>query len=117
MFLLWGGLFGSVLFGAGLPAFSYYFGTMIDGVGAVSALPAGGMGDLSSQSFMMLYIGVGMFFFSWFQVSCLSIFAESIQFKIKIKYFEAVLEKDAEWFDHNNPTEMASKIAKEVVTI
>jgi len=50
-------------------------------------------------------------------VTCLSVFAENIQFKIKIKYFEAVLEKDATWFDHNNPTEMASKIAKEVVTI
>jgi len=47
----------------------------------------------------------------------LSIFAENVQFKIKVKYFETVLEKDAEWFDQNNPTEMASKIAKEVVTI
>lgn len=32
-------------------------------------------------------------------------------------YFSAVLEKDAEWFDEHNPTEMASKIAKECVTI
>jgi len=31
-------------------------------------------------------------------------FADNIQFKIKIKYFEAVLEKDAEWFDINDPT-------------
>jgi ABC-type multidrug transport system fused ATPase/permease subunit len=32
-------------------------------------------------------------------------------------YFKAVLEKDSEWFDEHNPTEMASKIAKECVTI
>ena len=27
------------------------------------------------------------------------------------------MEKDAEWFDDHNPTEMASKIAKETITI
>jgi ABC-type multidrug transport system fused ATPase/permease subunit len=32
-------------------------------------------------------------------------------------YFKAVLEKDSTWFDEHNPTEMASKIAKETVTI
>jgi len=71
MLLLWSGLIGSVGFGAGMPAFSYYFGTMIDGVGKVSVDVSslggtGGMGDLSEQSFMMFYIGIGMFFLSWF---------------------------------------------------
>ena len=117
LLLLYAGLFGAFGFGACMPAFCYYFGTMIDGVASVSAESSGGMGDLEKQAFMMLYIGIGVLFVSWFQVTCLSLFAENIQFKIKIKYFESVLEKDATWFDKNNPTEMASKIAKEVVTI
>jgi len=33
--LLYAGLFGSFCFGAAMPGFCYYFGTMIDGVGKV----------------------------------------------------------------------------------
>ena len=44
-------------------------------------------------------------------------FAESISYKIKIKYFKSCLEKDASFYDEHNPTEMASKISKEVSTI
>jgi ABC-type multidrug transport system fused ATPase/permease subunit len=114
---LFSGLFAAMAFGATMPAFCFYFGNMIDGVAVVGADSTGGMSNLSDQAFMMLYIGIGAGFMSWFQVTCLSIFAENIQFKIKIRYFQAVLEKDATWFDNNNPTEMASRIAKEVVTI
>lgn len=72
MFLLWGGIIGSVCFGAALPGFCYYFGTMIDGVAEVSVDATngggsdGGMMDLASQSYMMIYIGIGAFFVSWF---------------------------------------------------
>ena len=66
MLLLFAGLFGAFGFGACMPAFCYYFGTMIDGVASVSAASTGGMGDLEEQAFMMLYIGIGVFFVSWF---------------------------------------------------
>jgi len=56
LMLLWFGLFGCFGFGAAMPAFCFYFGTMIDGVAGVSSdstataaggTPAGGgMGDL-----------------------------------------------------------------------
>lgn len=66
--LLWLGIFSSILFGAAMPGFCYYFGTMIDGVAGVQADAGdgGGMMNLSEQSFMMLYIGVGSLFVSWF---------------------------------------------------
>ena len=35
MFLLYAGIFSSFLFGAAMPAFCFYFGTMIDGVAGV----------------------------------------------------------------------------------
>jgi len=66
LLLLWSGLFGAFVFGAAMPAFCYYFGTMIDGVGKVSADEMGGMGDLSDQSYMMLYIGLISWVVSWF---------------------------------------------------
>lgn len=47
----------------------------------------------------------------------LSLFAENIAHKTRINYFERCLEKDASWFDDHNPTELASKISKEVSAI
>jgi hypothetical protein len=47
----------------------------------------------------------------------LAVFAENIAFKIRIEYFKSCLEKDAAFYDDNNPTEMSSKISKEVSAI
>jgi hypothetical protein len=49
--------------------------------------------------------------------SLFSIFAENIAYKIRIDYFRSCLAKDAAFYDDNNPTEMASKISKEVSAI
>ena len=102
----------SMLFGASLPAFTLIFGEMIDSIGANS-----GFESLGTQAKWMLFIGAGVYVFSFFQVSLFSIFAENISHKVKINYFRACLAKDAAWFDENNPTEMAAKIAKETLAI
>jgi hypothetical protein len=47
----------------------------------------------------------------------LALFSESISFKIKLEYFKKCLEKDAAFYDVQNPTEMASKISKECSSI
>lgn len=47
----------------------------------------------------------------------LSLFSESISFKIKVDYFKKCLEKDAAYYDIQNPAEMASKITKECSSI
>ena len=47
----------------------------------------------------------------------MALFSESISFKTRINYFQACLEKDADFYDLHNPTEMASKISKEVSAI
>ena len=54
---------------------------------------------------------------SWCLISLFDLFAESISFKTKIMYFEKSLEKDATFYDQNNPTEMASRISKECSAI
>lgn len=43
----------------------------------------------------------------------MAIFAERISIKVKIKFFEKCIEKDSEYYDKNNPTEMATRIANE----
>jgi hypothetical protein len=47
----------------------------------------------------MIFIGLGVWVFSWFQVSMLLLFSESISYKIKIEYFTKCLEKDAAFYD------------------
>lgn len=47
------------------------------------------------------------------QTAAFQIFSENISFEIKKKYFWAALQKDASWFDQNNPNELASKISSE----
>lgn len=114
------GLSGSALFGAALPAFCLLFGNMIDGVGntgADTADSSSGYDMLQTQAVYMIFIGLGVWVFSWFQVSMLLLFSESISYKIKIEYFTKCLEKDAAFYDVQNPAEMASKIQKETSAI
>jgi len=64
-----------------------------------------------------MYIGLGVWAVTFFQMSFLSMFAERIAFRTKIVYYKACLEKDAAWYDAHNPNEMASKISKEIGAI
>ena len=65
----------------------------------------------------MIYFSFFVWATSWFQISMMALFAERVAFKVKLKYFEKCLEKDAEYYDLNNPTEMASRISKETSAI
>jgi hypothetical protein len=65
----------------------------------------------------MVLIGIGVYIFSCCMTILLAVFAENIAFKIRIEYFKSCLEKDAAFYDDNNPTEMSSKISKEVSAI
>lgn len=107
------GWIASTFVGAALPGFSLIWGDMIDSIGGAK----GDLDTLETQALYMGYVGVGTFVFCYFQVGFFSIFAENISHKIKVNYFRACLAKDASWFDSNNPTEMAAKIAKETSAI
>ena len=61
----------------------------------------------------MFYLGFGVWAVSWLQVSCYAIFAGQIAYNTRIHYFEKCLEKDATFYDTNNPNEMSAKISKE----
>lgn len=111
----WLGVFGSFGFGAALPGFCLFFGDMIDDMGA--SIQGQGFDALKNSSFYMLMISFGVAIVCWFQITNMSMFAERIAFKVKLRYFEACLEKDADFYDKNNPTEMTSRISKECSAI
>ena len=97
------GLTASVLFGGSLPAFCLLFGDMIDSVGETGGEndpnDTSGFDSLQTQAKYMIIIGFGVWMFSWFQVTMLALFSESISFKIKMDYFKKCLEKDAAFYD------------------
>lgn len=52
-----------------------------------------------------------------FMIGSFAWFSANIGMKTRIHYLSKCLEKDADFYDQNNPNEMASKIAKQVETI
>ena len=111
--ILWGfAMFATVIYAAAMPGFILLFGEMINSLGGTS-----GFASLKDQALYMLYIGVGVMVVAGSQLFLFMWFADRITHRIKIKYFEAALNQDAAFFDENNPTEMASKIAKETTSI
>lgn len=61
----------------------------------------------------MVYVAIGSMVFSGTYIATLAIFSESVEHRFKIEYFTKALEKDAAFYDVQNPNEMASKINKE----
>ena len=107
------GILCVIAFGSAMPGFSVIFGDMIDSLGG----GVDGFDSLKTQAIYMLYIGVGVFFVATGFSFLLALFADRNTFKIRIRYFDAVLKKDSEWFDANNPTEMGARISKETSAI
>ena len=65
----------------------------------------------------MIYFSFFVWFSSCFQVAFMALFAERVAFKVKLEYFLRCIEKDADYYDKHNPTEMASRISKETAAI
>jgi ATP-binding cassette, subfamily B (MDR/TAP), member 1 len=93
------GLLSALVFGGSMPAFCLIFGDMIDSVGSSDGSDSDSFKSLQTQAVYMVYIGLVVWISSWFQVTMLSLFSESISFKIKVEYFKKCLEKDAAYYD------------------
>jgi ABC-type multidrug transport system fused ATPase/permease subunit len=115
-FLFWFGVLWAFAFGAALPGFCIIFGGLIDDMGTM------GVGEqkenpLKKNSLYMIYVAGGTWVTSGCYISALAVYSESIAHKLKIKYFEKALYKDAAFYDTQNPNEMAAKINKEAQAV
>ena len=72
---------------------------------------------MKKQAEILVYIGFYAWGIAFFMVSFYAMFGENITFKTRLAYFKSCIEKDSAFYDENNPTEMASKIAKECTAI
>ena len=110
--LLWNGLFWSFIFGSSMPAFSIVFGELVDDLGAQQP-GSGKENPMKTNTVYMLYVAAFTFLSSAMYIISFSMFSESVQYHLKIEYMKSALEKDAAFYDEQNPNEMASKINKE----
>lgn len=110
------GILCSIGFGGALPGFCLFFGDMIDSMGQ-STSTKDGFSGLKDSALTMVYFSFFVWVTSWLQIALLALFAERVAFKVKLDYFLKCIEKDAEYYDMNNPTEMAARIAKETAAI
>lgn len=97
LLLLYNGFFWSFLFGASLPGFSIIFGELVDDLGQQQ--PGNGNNVMQENTLLMIGVAIFAFLTSAAYITSFSIFAESIQYKLKIEYFRAALEKDAAFYD------------------
>ena len=88
------GFFASLIFGSSLPAFCLLWGEMSDSLGG-----AGQFDEMKNQAYWMGGIGLIAWIFSALQIINFSVFAENVTHKIRIKYYESALQKDAAYYD------------------
>jgi len=72
---------------------------------------------MKTSAFRMGYVALYTFITWIIMVFGLNVTASRIAHRIRIEYFRKCLEKDAAFYDLNNPMEMAAKISKEVTVI
>ena len=122
-------VFMSILTGVAGVGFSFVFGSMIDNVGQSPDLSEEELrkiakaqiqkaqdeawDNMRSSAARMLYVGAYTFVTWLVMVYGLNYVAAKVSYRIKIEYFKKCLEKDAAFYDLNNPMEMAAKISKE----
>ena len=116
LFYYYCGALASIGFGGALPGFCLFFGDMIDSMGE-STQGAGGFDSLKDSALTMIYFSFFVWLSSCLQIAFMALFAERVAFKVKLDYFKKCIEKDADYYDQNNPTEMAARISKETAAI
>ena len=114
--LLWNGFFWSFIFGGSMPGFCIVFGALVDDLGAQQP-GSGKENPMKTNTIYMIYVAGFAFLSSAMYISSFSIFSESVQYHLKIEYMKAALEKDAAFYDEQNPNEMAAKINKEAQAV
>ena len=78
----------SIIFGAGMPGFSFFMGEMINGLGDATS---GEMDSFKDSALLFLILGFVMWVVSWCQITLWSLFAHRVAFKTRMAYFASTL--------------------------
>mmetsp|Transcript_41338 Transcript_41338/g.30392 ORF Transcript_41338/g.30392 Transcript_41338/m.30392 type:complete len:136 (+) Transcript_41338:214-621(+) len=82
------------------------------------AIREGDMEDKVNRNSMWRYITQGLvFILMYIFYVALLLFSEKLSMRTKVRYFEALLHRDAAFFDKNDPAELSMKLNKQVDAI
>jgi ATP-binding cassette, subfamily B (MDR/TAP), member 1 len=105
--MAWGSI-SAFCAGAGMPAFSYVFGEMINEL--VGSNPADVESKLASTSLIMTIVGVVVYILQGSFVGCFLISAHRQIARIKANFFAAILRQDMAWHDEHKPGELTARM-------
>ncbi|XP_065880631.1 ABC transporter B family member 13-like [Euphorbia lathyris] len=97
--LMFLGSFGACLHGAALPVFFIFFGHMIDSLGKLAHNPHKMSSQVSQQALHLVYLGLVIFASAWAGVAFWMQTGERQTARLRLKYLEAILRKDMNFFD------------------
>lgn len=98
--LMFLGSFGAFVHGAALPVFFILFGRMIDSLGHLSNNPHKLSSRISENALYLLYLGGVVLVSAWMGVAFWMQTGERQTARLRLKYLQAVLKKDINFFDN-----------------
>ncbi|KAK7376713.1 hypothetical protein VNO80_02127 [Phaseolus coccineus] len=98
--LMFLGSVGSCLHGAALPVFFILFGRMIDSLGHLSNNPHKLSSRVSEHALYLVYLGGVVLVSAWMGVAFWMQTGERQTARLRLKYLQAVLRKDIDFFDN-----------------
>lgn len=72
---------------------------------------------VSKMSLIFTLVGIAIWIFSYISYGFLLIFSERMSRKLRVAYLSAILKQESAWFDEINPSELSSRLGKEVQAI
>ena len=101
------GFISSFLLGLMLPLIFFFVGQVFNEISPTT--PHITIGDkIKSASFPFFYLLAPIFFFGFVSFALWILVGERVGIHFRVKYLEAVLRQDVEWFESINPAEIPS---------
>ncbi|XP_050381608.1 ABC transporter B family member 1 [Argentina anserina] len=93
------GSVGAIVHGCSLPIFLRFFADLVNSFGANANDPDKMMQEVLKYALYFLVVGAAIWASSWAEISCWMWTGERQSTKMRIKYLEAALSQDIEFFD------------------
>ncbi|XP_058083871.1 ABC transporter B family member 1 [Magnolia sinica] len=93
------GTAGAIVHGCSLPIFLRFFADLVNSFGSNSNNPDKMMQEVLKYAFYFLVVGAAIWASSWAEISCWMWTGERQSTKLRIRFLEAALNQDVQYFD------------------
>ncbi|KAH7281015.1 hypothetical protein KP509_36G025500 [Ceratopteris richardii] len=94
------GSLGAAAHGAAVPVFFIFFGKLIDTMGSANSTTKSQLSlEVAKYSLDFVYLGLGVLFSGWLEVSCWMYTGERQTARIRLQYMKSLLDQDVGFFD------------------